>query len=74
MKLIKLGLLVALVIASTAVVIQNQESWEVRFLWLTSDVPAIVLLFLTLAAGFIMGVVVALLVRRNKKQNIEQVK
>lgn len=67
MKAIKLILLVALVVASTAVVIQNQQVWNVSFLWLTSDVPAIILLFLTLAAGFIMGVVATLLVKRNKK-------
>ena len=67
MNAIKLVLLVVLVIASTAVVFQNQALWQVHFLWLTSDVPAIILLFLTLAAGFIMGFVAALLVKRGKK-------
>lgn len=65
MKSIKLVLLVALVVAGTAIVIQNQEVWRVHFLWLTSDVPAIVLLLSTLAAGFIMGVVVTLLIKRS---------
>ncbi len=67
MKVIKLVLLIALVIASMAIVFQNQASWQVHFLWLTSDVPAIVLLLLTLAAGFILGFVASFLVRRDKK-------
>ena len=67
MNTIKLVLLFVLVIACTAVVLQNQASWEVHFLWLTNDVPGIVLLFLTLAAGFIMGSCATLLLKRGKK-------
>ena len=67
MKSIKLVLLLMLVAALTAVVLQNQVSWQVRFLWLTGEVPGIILLFLTAAAGFIAGVAVALLVKRGAK-------
>jgi len=48
---IKLVLLLVLVAALAAVVLQNQASWEVRFLWLTGEVPGIIQLFLTAAAG-----------------------
>ncbi len=67
MKSVKLVLLLVLVVALAAVVLQNQVSWQVRFLWLTGEVPAIILLFLTAAAGFIAGITVALLVKRDAK-------
>ena len=63
MKSIKLLLLLVLVVALTAVVLQNQASWQVRFFWLTGEVPGIILLFLTAAAGFITGITSALMVK-----------
>lgn len=68
MKSRKLVLLLVLVVALAALVLQNQASWQVRFLWLTGDVPGIVLLFLTAAAGFIAGITVALLGKRGAQQ------
>lgn len=68
MKSIKLSLLLVLVLALAAVVLQNQELWEVRFLWLSGDVPGIILLFLTALAGFVAGITVALLMRRDAKR------
>ncbi len=67
MKSIKLVLLVILAGALAAVVLQNQASWQVRFLWLTGEVPGIILLLLTAAAGFIAGITVAILVKRGTK-------
>lgn len=67
MKSIKLVLLVVLAGALAAVVLQNQASWQVRFLWLTGEVPGIILLLLTAAAGFIVGITVAILVKRGTK-------
>jgi uncharacterized integral membrane protein len=67
MKSIKLALLLVLVIAMAAVVLQNQAPWQVRFLWMTGEVPGIILLFLTAAAGFIAGITAALLVKRGAK-------
>jgi uncharacterized integral membrane protein len=64
MKLFKLLLLMVLVVVLSAVVLQNQASWQVSFLWLTGEVPGIILLFLTAAAGFIAGITAALLVKR----------
>jgi uncharacterized integral membrane protein len=66
-KFLKLVFLLVLAVALTAVVLQNQAPWHVRFLWLTGDVPGIILLFLTAAAGFIAGITVALLVNRGAK-------
>ena len=68
MRSIKLLLLLVMVVALVAVVFQNQASWQVRFLWLTGEVPGIILLFLTAGVGFIAGITVALLVNRGAKQ------
>lgn len=68
MKSIKLTLVLVLVVALSAVVLQNQEPWKVRFLWLSGDVPGIILLFLTAVAGFVAGITVALLMKRDTKQ------
>lgn len=67
MRSVKLMLLLILVAALAAVVLQNQAAWQVRFLWLTGEVPGIVLLFLTAAVGFIAGITVALLVKPGAK-------
>ena len=67
MKSIKLVLLVVLVAALLAVVIQNHAPWQVRFLWLTVEVPGIILLFLTSAVGFVAGIAAALLVKRGAR-------
>ncbi|MGM0610641.1 MAG: hypothetical protein ACQES5_06100 [Thermodesulfobacteriota bacterium] len=67
MKSIKLVLLVVLAGALAAVVLQNQAAWQVRFLWLSGEVPGIILLLLTAAAGFIAGITVAILVKRGTK-------
>ncbi len=67
MKSMKLVLLLVLVVALAAVVLQNQAPWQVRFLWLKGEVPGIILLFLAAAAGFIAGLTVALLVKRDAK-------
>ena len=67
MKSIKPVLLLVLVVALAAVVFQNQTPWQVRFLWLHGEVPGIILLFLTAAAGFIAGLTVVLQVKRGIK-------
>lgn len=64
---IKLALLLTLSLALVLVVIQNTAPVQARFLWFTAEVPAIVLLFLTAAAGFIAGLLVALLIRSGTK-------
>jgi uncharacterized integral membrane protein len=66
-KSIKLVLLGVLVAALLAVVVQNQTPWQVRVLWLTAEVPGIILLFLTSAAGFVAGIAATLLVKRGAR-------
>lgn len=68
MRSIKLLLLLVLVVALAAVAVQNQSPWQVRFLWLSGEVPGIILLFLTASAGFIAGITVALLMKRGAKR------
>ncbi|MEX2473043.1 MAG: LapA family protein [Gemmatimonadota bacterium] len=72
MRSVKLVVLLVSVVALAVTALQNQASWEVRFLWLTGEVPAILLLFLTAAAGFAMGISVALLMKRGKKHSPEK--
>lgn len=63
MKGIKLVFVSTLSLALVLVVLQNTAPVQARFLWLTAEVPAIVLLFVTAAGGFVAGLLVALLVK-----------
>jgi uncharacterized membrane protein YciS (DUF1049 family) len=65
-KTVKLVMLVVLVVALAAVVLQNQETWKVHFLWLSGEITGVVLLFLTAAAGFVVGVTLTLLVKHGE--------
>ncbi|OQX18650.1 MAG: hypothetical protein BWK76_06995 [Desulfobulbaceae bacterium A2] len=67
MKTAKLVSILALAIALAAVVFQNTSPVLVRFLWLSGEMPAILLLFLTSAGGFMLGLFVAIVVRRGTK-------
>jgi len=64
MKKTKLVLLLAIVVLLAVFVLQNREPWQVRFLWLSGEIPAIVVLFLTATAGLVAGIIAVLLVRR----------
>ena len=61
MKQAKLVLLLVLGFALVLLVAQNTAPVQARFLWLSAEIPAIVLLFLTAAAGFFSGLLAALL-------------
>jgi len=63
MKKVKLVLLLVISLALVLVVAQNTAPIQARFLWFTAEVPAVVLLFLTAAGGFVAGLFVALLPR-----------
>ncbi|HDP98377.1 MAG TPA: DUF1049 domain-containing protein [bacterium] len=67
MRTVKLVLILALTIALAVFVLQNQAPWQVRFLWMTGELPGVILLFLTAVAGFIVGLTAALLVKRGAK-------
>ena len=63
MKKIKLGFILVLAVALAVVVLQNTAPVQVSVLWLTGEVPAVLLLFLTAGGGFILGLLVALLMK-----------
>ena len=68
MKTIKLVLLLLLVLALMILVFQNQAPIEVRFLWMRGAVPAILLLFLTAASGFLLGLLAPFLLAWHRTQ------
>ncbi len=67
MRKAKLGLILALSLALVLLVVQNTSPVRGRFLWYSAEVPAILLLVLTAAGGFILGLLVALFYQRDKK-------
>lgn len=71
-KTTKLVLLVIIAVALVVLVLQNTNPVQARFLWMVAEVPAIVLLFLTALGGFVAGVIVAMLVKREPGQRVER--
>ncbi len=67
MKRVKLAVLVAIGLALMMLVVQNTAPVQARFLWMSAEIPAVVLLFLTAAGGFVAGLLVALLAKRGSK-------
>lgn len=67
MRRAKLGLILGLSLALVLLVVQNTSPVRGRFLWYSAEVPAILLLVLTAAGGFILGLLVALFYQRDKK-------
>jgi len=61
MKKLKLWSLVVLAGALLLVALQNTAPMHMRFLWLTGEAPAVLLLALTAAGGFTVGLLVGLL-------------
>lgn len=66
MKRAKMVALLVLVVLVVVVIMQNTAPVQMRFLWLTGQVPAVLLLFLTAAGGFAIGLIVALLAKGGK--------
>lgn len=71
MKTTKLVILLILSLALVLVVAQNTGPTLAHFLWLTAEVPVILLLFLTAAGGFVAGLLVSLLVKDEAKSKPE---
>ncbi|MGC8746908.1 MAG: LapA family protein [Candidatus Saccharicenans sp.] len=61
MKTIKLIVLIIVVILLVIIIIQNREPVKTHFLLATVEMPQILLLLITAAAGFVVGLMVALL-------------
>ncbi len=71
MKTVKLISILLVAIALAVVVLQNTSLVQVRFLWLSGEMPAILLLFLISAGGFILGLVVALVIRSGTMATVD---
>jgi len=65
MKKIKLVLIVVLSISLVLLIAQNTTQVRGRFLWLTTDVPLILLLILTASGAFMLGLLVAIIMKNS---------
>lgn len=65
MKTAKTVLILILSFALATAVAQNTAVVEARFLWMTTETPVVVLLFLTSVGGFVLGLLVSLLLQKN---------
>ena len=66
MQRVKLAVLLLIGLGVMLVVVQNTAPVQARFLWMTAEIPAIVLLFVTTVGGFVAGLLAALLVKRGQ--------
>lgn len=69
-KIIGLGLLVVVAII---IMFQNTEAVQTKILFFTLTLPRIILLFLTMLIGFVLGILVSYrMTKRKKKETIEK--
>ncbi len=68
----KLVLTLVLAVLIATVALQNTGRVEARFLWLRAETPIVVILLVTSAAGFVMGVLVSLLFGRNRRRRARE--
>jgi len=66
-KTAKLVSLLVLAMALVAVIFQNTSPVQIRFLWLSGEVPIVLLLLMTAVGGFVMGLIVAMLIKGGAK-------
>jgi len=67
MKKLKVFLLWLLSIVFVLLIVQNTAPVRARFLWMTADVPVILLLIFAAAVGFISGLFIGIPMKSNKK-------
>ncbi len=65
MQRVKLAVLLLIGLGVVLVVIQNTAPVQARFLWMTAEIPAVVLLFVAAVGGFISGLLAALFLKRD---------
>jgi uncharacterized integral membrane protein len=61
MKRLKIIALLVIAVALATVVIQNTGPVQTRLLWVTVEMPLVLLLLLTALAGFCLGLLVSVL-------------
>lgn len=64
MKRMKPAILVVVGMLLMLLVVQNTAPVQAHFLWMTAEVPVVVLLFLAVLGGFVSGLLVAWLSHR----------
>ncbi len=67
MKKVKIVFIILISVALVLLAVQNTAPIQTRFLWLSAELPAVLLLFLTAIGGFIVGLLVALFMRKTPK-------
>ncbi len=71
MKTVKLVVVLVLSILLIMVVVRNTEQVETDLLLFRTELPVIVLLFVTTAGGFALGLLVSFLVRKKDRAKEE---
>ena len=69
MRTMKLVLIAAVFLSILLVILQNRTPIQGHFLWLTAEVPAILLLFFTAMGGVVLGLLVALFTKSDKSKH-----
>ena len=67
MKKMKLVLILTLSLFLMIIVVQNTTSVQGRFLWFTAEMPVILLLVVTAAVGFVLGLIVTMFMKNSTK-------
>jgi len=69
MKTVKLVFILTIILALILLVVQNTSPLQVRFLWFSAEMPAVLLLLLLLTAvgGFALGILVVLFMSSGTK-------
>ncbi|MCD4689755.1 MAG: lipopolysaccharide assembly protein LapA domain-containing protein [Desulfuromonadaceae bacterium] len=66
MQRVKISVLLLIGLGVVLIVIQNTAPVQARFLWMTAEVPVVVLLFVTTVGGFVSGLLAALFLKRDQ--------
>jgi len=67
MKTAKMVVLIITGVALVVLVLQNNAPVPARFLWLSAELPVVVLLFLSALGGFVSGMIATLLLQRTPR-------
>ncbi|MBO6587104.1 MAG: LapA family protein [Gracilimonas sp.] len=68
MKKLKLSLVAVLCLILILIIIQNTVSVEAHFLWFSTDMSLVVLLFLTGVIGLVSGLILGFLIKGKEPQ------